>query len=84
MERVLSEHQLSLEMAVPSQGLVPKVRSKPRGNKEPGTKVALGRSVLKLSGRQLPGNKNPLIYPKVFSGISGAPEQSKVLERKAL
>lgn len=33
MERVFSEHQLSLEIPVPLQGLIPKVRGKPRGTK---------------------------------------------------
>jgi len=47
LERVLSEHLLSLEMPVPLQGLIPKMRGKPRGTKQPGTKVvtlAFGKS----------------------------------------
>lgn len=87
MERVLSERQLSLELPAPLQGLVPQVRSKPGGNKELGTKVvtqAFGRSVsscVAISYLEI----KPLSYIQRFSvGFSGAPEQFKVLERKAL
>lgn len=73
-------------MPVPLQGLIPKVRGKPRGTKQPGTKVvtlAFGKSEVSQVN-WLPGNKK-LSYIRRFSpGFSRAPEQFKVLERNAL
>lgn len=79
---------LSLEMPIALQWLIPKVRGKHTGAKQPGTKVvtlAFEKSAsLKLTDSQLPGNKS-LSYIQRFSlGFSRSPEQFKILERNAL
>lgn len=79
---------LSLEMPVALQWLIPKVRGKHTGTKQPGAKVvtlAFEKSeCLKLADSQLPGNKSLLFSQRFSLGFSRSPEQFKILERNAL
>lgn len=75
-------------MPVAFQGLIPKVRGKHRGAKQPGTKVVTltfeKGKCLKLTNSQLPGNKNLSYIQRFPLGFSRSPEQFKILERNAL